>query len=57
MHGKWKRLVKMFVGLLFKFIQVVQVHDGKDMTYAGRSTHTPDTPHDPPVDFHDQDVY
>ncbi|KAF2570414.1 hypothetical protein F2Q70_00002724 [Brassica cretica] len=33
------------------------VHDGKDRTHAGRSTHTPDTPHDPPVDFHDQDVY
>ncbi|KAF3538245.1 hypothetical protein F2Q69_00022353 [Brassica cretica] len=40
-----------------RFILVVQVQDGKDMTHAGRSTHAPDTPHDPPVDFHDQDVY
>ena len=29
-----------------RFILVVQVHDGKDRTHAGRSTHTPDTPHD-----------
>ena len=40
-----------------RFILVVQVHDGKDRIHAGRSTHKPDTPQDPPVDFLYQDVY
>ncbi|KAF2620644.1 hypothetical protein F2Q68_00041005 [Brassica cretica] len=28
-----------------------------DRSMMGSIGHTPDTPHDPPVDFHDQDVY